>query len=52
MKGPEARAGLNPSLFKIKGIKVPSNEASNTTVKSATLTTNAKVESYEKKTNT
>ena len=44
MKGPEASAGLNPILCKIKGITVPSKEASNTTENSAVLTTNANVE--------
>ncbi len=35
MKGPEASAGLNPSLFSTRGVTVPTKEAKITTLKRA-----------------
>lgn len=45
INGPEAKAGLNPNLFKISGITVPKSEARITTVNKAQPTIKAKVES-------
>ena len=48
IKGPDARAGLNPNLSKTSGIMVPKREARITTENKATPTTKASLGLYEK----
>jgi len=50
IKGPEAKAGLNPILSSINGTIVPSREASITTENNAVLTTKANLGPYVKNT--
>ena len=43
MNGPEAKAGLKPNLFKIRGVTVPTKEANITTQKRAIDTTTVRL---------